>query len=68
VYPDNDHYDSILALLSVSLLSEDGQDNPNIDKAVSKGIAELISEIAIESSWEQKRYRHCLKIVELLTF
>jgi hypothetical protein len=52
VYPDNDHYDSILALLSVSLLSEDGLDNPNTEKALSNGLAELIAEIAIESSWE----------------
>ena len=28
----------------------------------------MIAEITSDSSWEQKRYRHCLKIVELITF
>jgi hypothetical protein len=48
IYEDNDHFDAIIALMSVSL-----KDNRrNVDKAVEKDLVSFIADILNETTWE----------------
>lgn len=61
-FENNAHFDSIIALISVSLKNC----RSNVQIAVKKDLIPLIAEILDESTWEQERYINLLRIVEYM--
>ena len=57
-----------MALMSVSLSgSEEGASRKNAEIAREKELGPIVADILLETTWEQTRYLHCLKIAELLS-
>lgn len=61
-YDNNEHFDSILAILAVAV--KDNQQNA--EKAKKKGLIPWLAEILMETSPEHDRYIHVLQTIEYL--
>ena len=62
---DHEHYDAIVAMLSVSVTDEEG--DPNVELVLEKDLIPYIAEIFQGSDWNHQRYIPCLKLIANLS-